>query len=92
MENHTSISAKFELEGNLVEKRHDFWDKLYNNPIRLYVIGPMEIISFIVFVPALLGIFVYIGERPVKYEKTFFFCMYKDFFLYSIILKITGQF
>ena len=79
MENHTSISAKFELEGNLVEKRHDFWDKLYNNPIRLYVIGPMEIISFIVFVPALLGIFAYIGERPVKYEKTFFFVCTKIF-------------
>ena len=66
MENHTFISATFKYEEKLVEKTVDFWGKMYNDPIRLYMIGPMKIIETMVFVPAFVGIFQYIRNRPVK--------------------------
>jgi hypothetical protein len=66
MENHTFISATFKYEEKLVEKTDDFWEKMYNDPIRLYMIGPMKIIETMIFVPAFVGIFRYIRNRPVK--------------------------
>ena len=69
MENHTFTSATFEYEEKLVEKNVDFWEKMYNDPIRLLLIGPMEIIFFVIYVPAFIGIFEYIKNRPVKYGK-----------------------
>lgn len=69
MENHTFISATFEYKDKLVEKNVDFWEKMYDDPIRLLLIGPMEIIFFMIYVPAFIGIFDYIRRSPVKYGK-----------------------
>jgi hypothetical protein len=69
MKNHTFISATFEYEEKLVEKNVDFWEKMYDDPIRLLLIGPMEIIFLMIYVPAFIGIFEYIRMRPVKYGK-----------------------
>ena len=69
MENHTFISATFEYKDKLVEKNVDFWEKMYDDPIRLLLIGPMEIIFFMIYVPAFIGIFDYIRFQPVKYGK-----------------------
>ena len=53
----------------VVEKNVDFWEKMYDDPIRLLLIGPMEIIFFMIYVPAFIGIFDYIRNRSVKYRK-----------------------
>ena len=77
MENHTLISATFEYEEKLVEKNVDFWEKMYDDPIRLLLIGPMEIIFFMIYVPAFIGIFDYIRNRSVKYGKPNIFLLCK---------------
>ena len=89
MENHTFISATFEYEEKLVEKHVDFWEKMYDDPIRLLLIGPMEIIFFMIYVPAFIGIFDYIRNRSVKYRKPNIFLLCNSCLL---ILKITGLF
>ena len=44
----------------------DFWEDMYKNPMRQYVLGPLSIISFVLLIPALIGIIRFIGNLHVK--------------------------
>ena len=66
MELNTTILARFDYEGELVYKKVNFWEKMYNDPIRVYILRPVEIVFFLCYVPAFIGIFAYIRDRPIK--------------------------
>ena len=69
MNNLTLWHVEFQQGGSVDEvgiTKVDFWEKMFQDNILQWVLGPVLVISIIVQIPAYIGILHYIKDRHIK--------------------------